>query len=69
MFSYIKLIRADERLFKEMQAIEDMSFLFADEEPPIDFVETLCENMQFYPPEDYLTGSDLFFEYSPQVNI
>lgn len=69
VFSYIKLIVPDERIFNEIKAIEDISFRFADEEPPIDYVETLCEAMHFYPPEDYLTGSDLFFEYSAQVII
>lgn len=67
MFSYIKLIRADENIFKEIQLIEETSFRFAEEEDPIDFVEDLCEAMYFYPPQDYLTGSDLFFEYSPEV--
>lgn len=26
----------------------------------------MCENMHFFPPKDYITGSDLFFEYNPE---
>lgn len=36
-----------------------------DEEDPVDYVESLCENMHFYAPEDYISGSDLYFEYNP----
>lgn len=67
MFSYMKIICADKRVFNEMKLIEDTSFRFADEEDAGDFVEELCENMYFYPPEDYLTGSELFFEFNSEV--
>jgi nardilysin len=30
------------------------------------YVEALCENMHFYPPVDYITGSELYFEYDPE---
>lgn len=52
-----------------LQSIEEMNFRFAEECQPCDNVETLAENMQFYPPEHYLTGADLFYEYKPDVNI
>lgn len=35
----------------------------------MDLVEELAEAMQYYPPEDYLTGSELYFEYDPKVGI
>ncbi len=38
-----------------------------DEKQPSDNVENLAENMHFYPPERYLDGDDLVFEYDPQV--
>uniref|UniRef100_A0A7N6FB65 Nardilysin a (N-arginine dibasic convertase) n=1 Tax=Anabas testudineus TaxID=64144 RepID=A0A7N6FB65_ANATE len=34
---------------------------------PIEFVENICENMQLFPKEDFLTGDQLMFEYEPQV--
>lgn len=35
---------------------------------PIEFVENICENMQLFPKEDFLTGDQLMFEYDPQVS-
>lgn len=70
VFSYINLLKQvgpQERIFREIQKIEDTSFRFSDEETAVDLVETLSEAMQNYPPEDYLTGSDLYFEYDPRV--
>uniref|UniRef100_A0A673CB00 Nardilysin-like n=1 Tax=Sphaeramia orbicularis TaxID=375764 RepID=A0A673CB00_9TELE len=34
---------------------------------PIEFAENICENMQLFPKEDFLTGDQLMFEYDPQV--
>ena len=34
---------------------------------PIMYVENICENMQLFPKEDFLTGDQLMFEYNPQV--
>lgn len=36
---------------------------------PVDYVENLCENMQLFQKEDFLTGDQLLFEYKPEVNI
>lgn len=36
---------------------------------PVDYVESLCENMQLFQKEDFLTGDQLLFEYKPEVNI
>lgn len=30
-------------------------------------MEDLCECMHFYPPRDYITGSELYFEYDPDA--
>jgi hypothetical protein len=30
-------------------------------------VENMCENMQLYPLQDFLTGDQLLFEYKPEV--
>ncbi|XP_011306829.1 nardilysin [Fopius arisanus] len=69
IFSYINMIRKlgpQKRIFDEIKMIEDTNFRFADEVPPAEYVEDLCENMHFYSPEDYITGSDLYFEYNPE---
>lgn len=34
---------------------------------PVEYVESLCENMQLFPKEDILTGDQLLFEYNPEV--
>ncbi|KAK9498642.1 hypothetical protein O3M35_003228 [Rhynocoris fuscipes] len=68
IFSYIKMLQIEgpsERIFKEVQAINEIDFRFSEEESAVDNVESLSENMQFYPPIDYITGSELTFEYKP----
>ncbi|XP_044259256.1 nardilysin-like [Tribolium madens] len=70
VFSYINMLKKvgpQERLYNEMKMIADISFKFAREETASDHVESLSEDMQIYPPEDYLTGSELFFEYDPEA--
>ncbi|XP_015592336.1 nardilysin isoform X2 [Cephus cinctus] len=69
IFSYIKLMQREgpqKRIYDEIHQIEETNFRFTDEVPPADYVENLCENMHFYPPLDYITGSDLYFEYDPE---
>ncbi len=34
---------------------------------PIEYVEDICENMQLFPKEDFLTGDQLMFEFKPEV--
>uniref|UniRef100_A0A8C4MA14 Nardilysin n=1 Tax=Equus asinus asinus TaxID=83772 RepID=A0A8C4MA14_EQUAS len=34
---------------------------------PVEYVENMCENMQLYPLQDFLTGDQLLFEYKPEV--
>ena len=34
---------------------------------PIEYVEDICENMQLFPKEHFLTGDQLMFQYSPEV--
>lgn len=63
----MQLIGPNERIFKEIQQIEETSFRFAEEQTASDVVENLCEAMQFFPPKHYLIGSDLFLEYDPEV--
>ena len=60
-------VGVSERIFGEIKEIEDLDFEFSEERQPADNVETLCENMHFFPPELYLTGDDLLFEYDGKL--
>jgi len=70
VFSYLDMLKEkgpNERIYKEIQKIENLDFAFREEKQPSENVENLCENMQFYPPERYLDGDDLLFNYDPAV--
>lgn len=70
IFSYVKLLQREgisQSIFEEIQKAADISFQFAEDMSSSDYVETLANDMQFYPPEDYITGSELYFEYDPKV--
>lgn len=54
-----------ERIFNELQSIEETSFRFVQERDPIDNVEDLVINLKQYPPEYLLNGDCLYFEYDP----
>ena len=60
VFEYLFMLRKAgpiERIFKEIQQIEQIEFSYSEEDPPIDYVEDICENMMLYSPEEVLTGS------------
>nr|XP_033337586.1 nardilysin-like isoform X2 [Megalopta genalis] len=70
VFSYINMVRREgpqKRMYDEMHKIREMSFRYEDEEPPAVNVVDLCENMHYYPPRDYITGNNLYFEYKPEA--
>ncbi|CAG9861964.1 unnamed protein product [Phyllotreta striolata] len=70
VFSYISLIKKvgpQRRLFDEIKLISNTSFRFATEDTPLNNVESLSESMQLYPPEDYMAGSELYYEFDPQA--
>lgn len=70
VFQYMKLFQdkgPDERIFKEIQLIENIGFQFTEETESSDYVESLVEQMHLYPSTDYITGNDLFFEYKPDL--
>ncbi|KAK7789977.1 hypothetical protein R5R35_006809 [Gryllus longicercus] len=70
LFGYINMMKAcgpSERIFNELKAIEDTGFRFSEEIPSSENVEMLSENMQLYPPEDYICGPKLFFEYDAKA--
>ncbi|XP_012257789.2 nardilysin-like [Athalia rosae] len=68
IFSYIALMRESgpqKRIYDEIHRTEETSFRFIDEAEASDYVENLSENMHHYAPSDYITGSELYFEYNP----
>ncbi|KAI4479428.1 hypothetical protein M0804_011213 [Polistes exclamans] len=70
IFSYINLMKKEgpqKRIYDEISQIEETNFRFSDEVAPADYVEEMCENMHFFPPKDYITGSELYFEYNPEA--
>ncbi|XP_017877300.1 nardilysin-like [Ceratina calcarata] len=70
VFSFINLARREgpqKRIYDEIHQIKETNFRFTEESLPVEYVEELCENMHYYPPIDYITGSELHFEYNPEA--
>ncbi|XP_006879735.1 PREDICTED: nardilysin isoform X2 [Elephantulus edwardii] len=70
VFQYLKMLQKlgpEKRIFEEIQKIEDNEFHYQEQTDPVEYVENMCENMQLYPRQDFLTGDQLLFEYNPEV--
>uniref|UniRef100_A0A671VTN7 Nardilysin b (N-arginine dibasic convertase) n=1 Tax=Sparus aurata TaxID=8175 RepID=A0A671VTN7_SPAAU len=70
VFQYLKMLQTlnpQQRIYEEIQKIEANEFHYQEQTDPIEFVENICENMQLFPKEDFLTGDQLMFEYDPEV--
>uniref|UniRef100_W5MUL2 Nardilysin a (N-arginine dibasic convertase) n=1 Tax=Lepisosteus oculatus TaxID=7918 RepID=W5MUL2_LEPOC len=70
VFQYLKMLQtmgSQQRIYEEIQKIEDNEFHYQEQTDPIDYVESVCENMQLFPKEDFLTGDQLMFEYKPEI--
>ncbi|KAM6921752.1 nardilysin b isoform 2-T2 [Xenentodon cancila] len=70
VFQYLKMLQTlgpQQRIYEEIQKIEANEFHYQEQMDPIEFVENICENMQLFPKQDFLTGDQLMFEYDPQV--
>uniref|UniRef100_A0AAY4A776 Nardilysin n=1 Tax=Denticeps clupeoides TaxID=299321 RepID=A0AAY4A776_9TELE len=70
VFQYMKMLQTlgpQQRIYEEIQKIEANEFHYQEQTDPIEYVEDICENMQLFPKEDFLTGDQLMFEYNPQV--
>uniref|UniRef100_A0A8C3RS19 Nardilysin n=1 Tax=Chelydra serpentina TaxID=8475 RepID=A0A8C3RS19_CHESE len=70
VFQYLKMLQKrgpDKRIWEEIQKIEANEFHYQEQTDPVDYVESLCENMQLFQKEDFLTGDQLLFEYKPDV--
>ena len=57
----------NEWIYQEIKDIDDLNFRYKEESQPMDNVESLAENMQVYPPELIITGSELMFDYDPDL--
>uniref|UniRef100_A0A8D3DBV1 Nardilysin a (N-arginine dibasic convertase) n=1 Tax=Scophthalmus maximus TaxID=52904 RepID=A0A8D3DBV1_SCOMX len=70
VFQYLKMLQTlgpQQRIYEEIQNIEANEFHYQEQIDPIEYVEDICENMQLFPKEDFLTGDQLMFEYNPEV--
>ncbi|XP_030630050.1 nardilysin [Chanos chanos] len=70
VFQYLKMLQTlgpQQRIYEEIQKIEANEFHYQEQTDPIEYVEDICENMQLFPKEDFLTGDQLMFEFNPQV--
>ncbi|XP_044217327.1 nardilysin-like [Thunnus albacares] len=70
VFQYLKMLQTlgpQQRIYEEIQKIEANEFHYQEQTDPIEFVENICENMQLFPKEDFLTGDQLMFEYDMEV--
>ncbi|KAI1891902.1 hypothetical protein AGOR_G00148500 [Albula goreensis] len=70
VFQYLKMLQTvgpQQRIYEEIQKIEANEFRYQEQTDPIEYVENICENMQLFPKEDFLTGDQLMFEYDPEV--
>uniref|UniRef100_A0A671SPZ8 Nardilysin-like n=1 Tax=Sinocyclocheilus anshuiensis TaxID=1608454 RepID=A0A671SPZ8_9TELE len=72
VFQYLKMLQTlgpQQRVYEEIQKIEANEFHYQEQTDPIEYVEDICENMQLFPKEDFLTGDQLMFEFKPEVVI
>uniref|UniRef100_A0A7N8Y946 Nardilysin a (N-arginine dibasic convertase) n=1 Tax=Mastacembelus armatus TaxID=205130 RepID=A0A7N8Y946_9TELE len=60
VFQYLKMLQ----MLGPQQRYNGFPFYQID---PIEYVEDICENMQLFPKEDFLTGDQLMFEFNPEV--
>ncbi|XP_037553696.1 nardilysin b [Nematolebias whitei] len=70
VFQYLKMLQTlgpQQRIYEDIQKIEANEFHFQEQTDPVEFVQNICENMQLFPKQDFLTGDQLMFEYDPQV--
>lgn len=70
VFQYLKMLQTlgpQQRIYEEIQKIEANEFHYQEQIDPIEYVEDVCENMQLFPKEDFLTGDQLMFTYDPEV--
>lgn len=69
IFQYIALMKIEgpqESFYNELKVIAETKFRWKEKGDPTSYVEKIADNMQLYPPEDYLTGHRLLFQFDKQ---
>ena len=64
IFSYLKMLHTagpNERIFNEIQEINQLNFKYKEEPQPMDNVQDLAEMMQIYPSDLTITGKMTFY--------
>ncbi|XP_018405839.1 PREDICTED: nardilysin-like [Cyphomyrmex costatus] len=67
IFSFINLLKSkgpQKRIYDEIYKITENKFRLLGNN---DYVDCLCKNMHLYPPRDYITGKQNYFEYDPEA--
>lgn len=70
LFKYIGLLRQSgvcKWIFDELAALCETTFHYQDKIRPIDYAVIISNNMQLYPPKDWLVGSSLPSNFSPNT--
>ncbi|KAK3767093.1 hypothetical protein RRG08_017967 [Elysia crispata] len=69
IYQYIYMLKQKlpAHVFEEQQHIQETKYIFNEQDSIYSYVEQLAENMHMFPPEHYLCGRTLFFEYNEQL--
>ncbi|XP_018350451.1 PREDICTED: nardilysin-like [Trachymyrmex septentrionalis] len=71
IFSFINLLKRagpQKEIYNDIYECKQNTFRFTDhDKKPISFVNQLCKNMHFYPPNAYLTGNQFDSNYNAKV--
>lgn len=68
VFGYLRFLKAagpQERLYRELQVIEENNFRYKTDQTPMDNVEELSINLKYYPTKSLYTADALFLSYDP----
>ena len=70
VFNYLKMLKEkgiEKRIFDEIKQVKSIKFNYLDKSRPINYVGSLSNTMQYYPPEDILRLHYLMEEFQPEV--
>eukprot|EP01125_Pyxidicula_operculata_P014818 TRINITY_DN4988_c0_g1_i1.p1 TRINITY_DN4988_c0_g1~~TRINITY_DN4988_c0_g1_i1.p1 ORF type:complete len:953 (-),score=186.42 TRINITY_DN4988_c0_g1_i1:40-2898(-) len=70
VFQYIKLLKTkgiQKWIFDELKSISEIKFRFKDTIDPYSYAPKLTSDMHLYPVDHLLTGSDIEFDWEPEL--
>nr|XP_018915605.1 PREDICTED: nardilysin-like [Bemisia tabaci] len=70
IFSHVRSLQElgpCNRIYDEIKALADIDFRFQEEDDVASYVESLSQDMLVYPPEDFISGPDLYEKYDPEL--